>query len=336
MRPGVCYQASIDPIQQYWLRISPDDQREFFILHNHFMQAAKTVSKDRRVIAFRNELEAILKYVERSPERIEERSILTGICFCGPIIAINNRQLKFFSGRCKSSINGSFQQLGYAALKIKNKAKKCVSELLPSLSNSPQIIRQWTVRAATGMSPVCFLSRPKRVTIPKIDERDLYDDMKVSSFNKPPSSAQVQAPLMQPNATRFVSSVSQMPMQQPRNVQQPNFQNQQSIFGNVFMPSEIRSAPQFNLPLAPKLVDEDSNFDEFLPPTCPPLSNETKCELPSSYSVDAFDESVFDHEDYVFPGLFDSPKLTVIHRSQSALIDHNFLKDDILTDIGVY
>jgi hypothetical protein len=91
-------------------------------------------------------------------------------------ICVNTRQLKDFLGRCKSSINGSFQQLGYVAVPTKSKARTCVLSLLPGLVNEPNILRQWTVRGASGDSQLCFVSRFKPEPLPEITPADLADD----------------------------------------------------------------------------------------------------------------------------------------------------------------
>jgi hypothetical protein len=72
----------------------------------------------------------VLKFLEYSESHREERCILAGIAFAGPFICVNTRLLKSFLGRCKSSINGGFQQMGYVAIKTKTKARGCVAAVL--------------------------------------------------------------------------------------------------------------------------------------------------------------------------------------------------------------
>ena len=223
-------QNAIDPIQQYWMRLTLEDQAEFIKLRNQFLATSKIAAKDRRVVAFRHELIITLHYVERSPLNIEERSILTGICFCGPLIAVNNRQFKFFSGRCKSSINGSFQQLGYSAVKTKSKAKACIKDLLPSLTNFPQIIRQWTIRYVTASAPACFVSCPKNLTIPEFTESDLYEDTKTVSVPIYSDSSSSTPYSPEPNISSLYPAHMQQTahphfVPQPQNFQQQNFQH---------------------------------------------------------------------------------------------------------------
>ena len=121
--------------QPYWGNLSQADKVEYQRLRSNFHQNQKMSCKDRRLVSFSNELMTILKFIEHSETGRENRTVLVGVCFAGPFIGVNTRQLKNFLGRCKSSINGSLQQLGYVALKTKSKARTCILSILPSLIN---------------------------------------------------------------------------------------------------------------------------------------------------------------------------------------------------------
>ena len=166
--------------QAYWGPLSQEDKLEFQKLRASFHQNQKTSTKDRRLVSFANELQTILKYIEHSTTGRENRTILVGVCFSGPFIGVNTRQLKCFMGRCKSSINGSFQQLGYVALKTKSKSRTCILSIIPSLSKDQNILRQWTVRIASDAAQVCFVSslRSIQVNLPTITEDDINEDKK--------------------------------------------------------------------------------------------------------------------------------------------------------------
>ena len=143
---------------QFWDVLTTDEKNEFTQLRSQFRQNLHTSVKDRRVVSFANELRLVLQFIERDELHKEERSILTGVCFAGPFICVNTRQLKTFLCRCKSSINGSFQQMGYVALRTKAKARQCILTLLPPLASEQTILRQWTVRRASDSTDICFLS----------------------------------------------------------------------------------------------------------------------------------------------------------------------------------
>lgn len=162
----------------YWNMLSQDDRSEFVRLRQGFHHGQKVSSKDRRIVTFRRELNSVVQFLERSDENKEARCVLTGVCFAGKVVCVNTRQLKSFLARCKSSINGSFQQLGYVALRTKAKARNCVLTVLPSLQNHQNILRQWTVRVISEEAAFCFVTSFAHVPLPEITPDDLCDEKK--------------------------------------------------------------------------------------------------------------------------------------------------------------
>ena len=343
------YGRGIDPMQKFWSRISPEDQIDFIRLRNSFLQNAKFSSKDRRVVAFRNELIIALKYIEKRSDNIEMRSIITGLSFCGPLIAVNNRQLKLFTGRCKSSINGSFQQLGYGAVKTKAKAKACVVDLLPSLATEPQLLRQWTVRIATDSVPFCFVSCPKNVPILSIIESDFVEEAKQSIGSSDPSSAegsplqakdgsppvelaahkaqQVHFQLNPPTFTNlFHTPVVQTPVQQQHNQSYPlmgQFPTQFQSQTQNFQPQNSMHVPTQITPLSYTYVQ-----DEFIDESDTEKSSKVP-SLSTSYSVNNFDD---EYDDF-FGDFWSNP--SEIKKSHSAMFAPPTWQDDILADMFI-
>jgi hypothetical protein len=167
----------------YWSLLSDEDKIEFIKLRNNFHQGQKNLTRDRRIITFHRELLSVLDFLERSEAKMETMAILTGICFSGRLVCINTRQLKCFLARCKSSINGSFQQLGFVSLRTKVKARNCVMALLPSLREHQMILRQWTVRIARN-SKLSFTSSLRSDRLPEITDDDISEE-KVAELSAP-------------------------------------------------------------------------------------------------------------------------------------------------------
>jgi hypothetical protein len=192
----------------YWNSLSQEDKTEFLKLRNRLHQNQKTSVKDRRLVSFSNEMLAILGFLERSDSCHEQRSILVGVSFAGPFICVNTRQLKSFLGRCKSSINGSLQQLGYIAVRTKSKARACVLSVMPSLANERNLLRQWTVRGASDDAHFCFISRFQPEPLPTITADDLNEERKPMPIvhNEKPSISH-QAIIQQQQQQSALSSV---------------------------------------------------------------------------------------------------------------------------------
>ena len=161
---------------KFWNMLTDEDKREFFRLRTAFHRSGTASGKDRRVATFRKELCSVLAFLERDSVHREERSIVSGIAFAGPFICVNTRQLKAFLGRCKSSINGSFQQMGYVALRTKTKARNCITTIMKPLFKEQTILRQWTVRCAADNAECCFVSSFPASALPAVSRADLFDD----------------------------------------------------------------------------------------------------------------------------------------------------------------
>lgn len=158
---------------RYWNKLTKDDQMEYLKLRVKFHQQQRSSGKDSRVASFHNELLTARSYIERRQTGKEERSIICGVCFVGRYICINTRLLKYFLGRCKSSINGSIQQMGYVALKTKTKARNCVLAVMHSLVDDVNNLRQWTVRCVSDNAMFAIVSSFPDAKIPEIYDSDL-------------------------------------------------------------------------------------------------------------------------------------------------------------------
>ncbi|OHT01996.1 hypothetical protein TRFO_31013 [Tritrichomonas foetus] len=168
----------------YWNQLSNDDKAEFIKLRNRLHQTQKTSVKDRRLVSFSNEMILVLNFLEHDNKGREQRCVLTGVAFAGPYICVNTRLLKNFLGRCKSSINGSLQQLGYVAVRTKSKARSCVVACIPCLGADPNLLRQWTVRGASADALFCFVSKYPPEPLPTITQEDLNEDRKSQNSSR--------------------------------------------------------------------------------------------------------------------------------------------------------
>lgn len=313
----------------YWNALSQDDRTEFIQLRNNFHHGQKLSAKDRRIITFSKELHIVLHYLERSEENKEERCVLCGVCFVGPIVCVNTRQLKTFLSRCKSSINGSFQQLGFVALRTKAKARSCVLTALPSLQNHQNILRQWTVRYASEDARFCFVSSYRFLQMPEITPDDLFDEKKPlpkrsqSAFFLPPNQQHIQQQQYSFNINNPAQAQFQPPppsnlfSQQPMAPQPPLAQNpMQRNFANGFL-----SAPKPVSFQAKQINFELPSIDDF-----DPMEASNELDTPAfnlTSGLDDFnnlelhvDPLPYTGDDLDFGHIFDKP----MKRSQSAFV----------------
>jgi hypothetical protein len=159
------------PSPAHWSRLTVDDQSEYLRLVVFFATDQRTAgspraSNERRESVFMKEIFTVLEFVDRSSENREERSVITGICVCSPYICLNTSTLKTLLGRCKSSINGLFQDLGYKPSRGRS-PREFVVLALPSLSSDTKALRQWTVRRAMEGYTCWFLGPPLALPDPE-------------------------------------------------------------------------------------------------------------------------------------------------------------------------
>jgi hypothetical protein len=174
-----------------WALLSSDDRSEYMRLRANFHHGQRISSKDRRSVTFHRELTQVVEFLERSPDNLEARCVLAGVCFAGGFVCVNTRQLKGLLKRCKSSINGSFQQFGYLSLRTKCKAKACLLSVLPSLNGDHLSLRQWAVRVISDRAELCFVTSFSHAPMPEVRPEDLLEE------SPPPVSA--PRPVFRPN-----------------------------------------------------------------------------------------------------------------------------------------
>ncbi|OHS94300.1 hypothetical protein TRFO_39489 [Tritrichomonas foetus] len=238
--------------RNHWALLSREDQAAYMQLHLHFIKQQKEHMKDRRNNTFFNDIQCLLKYIEYSPVRKDDRAICIGLACSGPFVCVNTQQIKIILGRCKSSINNSFQQIGYEAIKTKGKSREAVLAIIPSLSAEQNTLRKWTVRCASEASSACFVSRFHMVALPLIDDEDLYDEKKsvqstMIMFRQPrneqPAPGFFQQPLIQNSNQNNMNAFQQMNFGAPP----PPFQQNMSNCMNC-MPNNMNMQNNMGMP----------------------------------------------------------------------------------------
>lgn len=139
------------PGMKYWMLLSQEDRDGYAVLTKQFSNQNRSTMHDRSVSLIKQEITTILNYVNKQNPGHEFRALLCGICSQGNFLYVNTKQLRNTLGRCKSSINYGFQQLGYSS--VKAKIRKLLEAVLPSLAHDPAAARRWTVRTCETPQP---------------------------------------------------------------------------------------------------------------------------------------------------------------------------------------
>ena len=130
----------------HWQLLSVSDLDEYFHLRQSFLNENGKSKKGERLESFMLRLNKIRAYIERGDSNDWKRSVVCGIMFLKKSIAINIQQLRLLVGKCKSSINGSLQQLGYTALPQGREMSQEFLYRVPFFQKDSLELKKWTIR----------------------------------------------------------------------------------------------------------------------------------------------------------------------------------------------
>jgi hypothetical protein len=152
--------SSGDPEPQYWEFLSDIDKATYLQLKRDFTEASLRHARNTRLETFDGILEAIRHFAERKDDHDWRRFLVCGVCWIDNAIAINTRQLRLLVSKCKSSINGSLQKMGYTTNMSHSESWKILFPHIPLLKDHFSELRQWTVRYKGPAPPGQFIPAP--------------------------------------------------------------------------------------------------------------------------------------------------------------------------------
>ena len=130
----------------HWDLLDENDKKEYKTLQRDLSSTTCRNIRNQRLDQFKDILELIKIYINRYDENDWKRSLVCGICWLNDGIAINTMQFSGLLGKCKSSINGSLQMLGYKPFPCSSSQNKELLDKIPYLKQNPSDIKQWTLR----------------------------------------------------------------------------------------------------------------------------------------------------------------------------------------------
>jgi hypothetical protein len=131
--------------------------QEYSILRVHFHESCGRSRKGERLDIFNDRLATIRRFVERHDDDDWKRALVCGVFFLPDSLALNIQQLRVLVGKCKSSINGSLQQLGYRAVPPGLEAEQQFLTRIPQQCRDLTDLKKWTVRKTAAEKNATFL-----------------------------------------------------------------------------------------------------------------------------------------------------------------------------------
>jgi hypothetical protein len=138
---------------KYIEMLTPSDQEQYNDLRSTLSSQMCRNRRGKRVEGFAEMLSSIQGFCIRHDDDDWKRCLVCGVCWLPNGIAINNRQLSILIDKCKSSINGSLQKMGYSTLQSRNESAESLSNAIPRLKNNFNELREWTVRLFMAATP---------------------------------------------------------------------------------------------------------------------------------------------------------------------------------------
>jgi hypothetical protein len=145
-------------LPKYFSLLSAEEQSQYETLRCKLGSRGCRNNRDRRDAAFEENLSWIKDFCERGAGRDSIRSMVCGICWFPAALAVNIRNLRILTGKCKSSINGSLQRVGFQAVAPNDKTLDFLIQKMPELQRDSPSAREWSVRFCkpltySGMRP---------------------------------------------------------------------------------------------------------------------------------------------------------------------------------------
>lgn len=202
---------------------------------------------------------AIQGYCIHRDEDDWKRCLVCGICWIQNSVAINTRQLGLLIDKCKSSINGSLQKMGYNTLQSREESSAYLVEAIPFLLNNYMELREWTVRLFAAATP--------QPGLPPYHVNTVYN------FASPtPNRPQYNYPVyqQQPKPQKGKHYITPQLVQNSVENNDYNCMNNQNILYDSKMKNDdMISSPNYVNPIN-ELNDEmiDDTSDTFIDPFC--------------------------------------------------------------------
>ncbi|KAH0802455.1 potassium/sodium hyperpolarization-activated cyclic nucleotide-gated channel 1 [Histomonas meleagridis] len=137
----------------YWELLTEEDKVRYLELQKKFSSSEYKNRRNKSKETFQTLIDQIKSFVVRDDGNIIQRSLVCGIVWLDHGIAINTHQLCLLTDKCKSSINGSFQLIGYGTVPVGAESSSDLINTFPFLKNNFPELRQWTIRQRVEPAP---------------------------------------------------------------------------------------------------------------------------------------------------------------------------------------
>ena len=133
--------------------LSEEDKALYSQLHSTLSSHICRNRRGKRLETFAEMLTMIQGFCLRGDSNDWCRCLVCGVFWLKNGIAVNTRQLGLLIDKCKSSINGSLQRMGYNTLPNRADSSDILIDAIPQIKTNAAEAREWTVRLFCAATP---------------------------------------------------------------------------------------------------------------------------------------------------------------------------------------
>ena len=159
--------VNLDEQPKFFETLTEKDQQYYNNLRQILCSTENKNCRGKRLENFSEVLASIRQFCIKGDQDDPKRCLVCGIAWLPVGLAINNRQFSLLVGKCKSSVNGSLQKLGFNSIQSRKESIALIAQAIPFLKNNYNEAREWTVRRFT----TCLTPQP---TVPYISPLPTY------------------------------------------------------------------------------------------------------------------------------------------------------------------
>jgi len=143
----------LSEVPQYYNYLSENDKMGYNSLRLMLATPDRRNRRNKSVQSFAEIIYTIKSYIIRNDGHDWTRALVCGVVWLTYMVVVNTRQLRILLGRCKSSINGSFQSLGYIPIVPDINANSQFINSFSIFKDNSAELRQWTFRSLPTPPP---------------------------------------------------------------------------------------------------------------------------------------------------------------------------------------
>jgi hypothetical protein len=152
-------------IPNFFELLSHDDQEEYKLMQSTLSRVDHRDNRHFRGATFGEILARIREFCEKPDGNASARCLVCGVCHFDNCVALNNRQLRVLTDKCKSSINGSLKRIGVATVPLKGAVLTALLAKLPQIESNIAELREWSVRVFVAWTPRPLFSPPPKLPV---------------------------------------------------------------------------------------------------------------------------------------------------------------------------